>query len=92
MIYNEYLYSYLDRHSDSEGLPVLNTGEFKHCTEKYGKEDFRETLSVYIASERPPFPFKEISYADMVASFQKLKKADYTKFITPIGHLDREVF
>ena len=44
MIYNEELYSYLDNHTDHNGLPVLNTGEFKYCTEKYGKEDFRETL------------------------------------------------
>ena len=28
----------------------------------------------------------------MVESFQKLKKADYTKFITPTDQLDREVF
>ena len=76
MIYNEELYSYLDNHTDHNGLPVLNTGEFKYCTEKYGKEDFRETLAVYIQDQRPPFPFREISYSDMVESFQKLKKAD----------------
>ena len=92
MIYNEELYGYLDKHSTPEGLPILNTGEFKYCTEKYGKDVFRETLSVYIADVRPPFPFKEITYADMVENFQKLKKADYTKFITPTDYLDREVF
>ena len=92
MIYDEELYSYLSEHCNADGLPVLNTGEFKYCTEKYGKDVFRETLSVYIAEERPPFPFKEITFADMVVSFQKLKKADYTKFITPTDQLDREVF
>ena len=92
MIFDEELYSYLSEHCNANGLPVLNTGEFKYCTEKYGKEIFRETLSIYIAEERPPFPFKEISYADMVKNFQKLKTADYTKFITPTDHLDREVF
>ena len=92
MICDEELYSYLSEHCNADGLPVLNTGEFKYCTEKYGKDVFRETLSVYIAKERPPFPFKEISYADMVKSFQKLKTADYTKFITPTDQLDREVF
>ena len=92
MIYDEELYSYLSEHCNADGLPVLNTGEFKYCTDKYGKDVFRETLSVYIAEERPPFPFKEITFADMVESFQKLKKADYTKFITPTDQLDREVF
>ena len=92
MICDEELYWYLREHCNADGLPVLNTGEFKYCTEKYGKEIFRETLSIYIAEERPPFPFKEISYADMVKNFQKLKTADYTKFITPTDHLDREVF
>ena len=92
MIYNEELYSYLDNHTDHNGLPVLNTGEFKWATNKFGKEDFRETLAVYIQNERPPFPFKEIPYSDMVSNFQKLKKADYTKFITPTDQLEREVF
>jgi hypothetical protein len=92
MISDKELYSYLSEHCNADGLPVMNKGEFKYCTEKYGKEIFRETLSVYIAEERPPFPFKEISYADMVKSFQKLKTADYTKFITPTDQLDREVF
>ena len=92
MIFDKELYEYLKYHCNADGLPVLNTGEFKYCTEKYSKEKFRETLSVYIERERPPFPFKEITFADMVESFQKLKKADYTKFITPTDQLDREVF
>ena len=92
MIYNEELYSYLDNHTDHNGLPVLNTGEFKWVTKTFGKEDFRETLAIYIQDQRPPFPFREIPYGDMVESFQKLKKADYTKFITPTDQLEREVF
>ena len=56
------LYEYLKYHCNADGLPVLNTGEFKYCTEKYSKEKFRETLSVYIERERPPFPFKEITF------------------------------
>ena len=71
MVYNEELYNYLDKHTDHNGLPVLNTGEFKWVTEKYGKEDFRETLAVYIQNERPPFPFREVSNSDMVENFQK---------------------
>ena len=89
---NKELYSYLGNHSNSDGLPVMNTGEFKFCTEKYGKEEFRLTLSEFIFREKPPFPFREISYSGMVENFQKLKKADYTKFITPKDQLDREVF
>ena len=60
MIYNEELYNYLGDHTDHTGLPVLNTGEFKWVTQKYGKEDFRETLSVYIQDQRPAYPFREI--------------------------------
>ena len=92
MIFDKELYSYLGEHCNTNGVPVLNTGEFKYCTEKYGKDVFRETLSVYISEERPPFPFKEISFGEMVDSFRKLKKADYTKFITPTDQLEREVF
>ena len=37
MIYNEELYDYLAEHDF-----YLNKGEFRYCTEKYGKEDFRK--------------------------------------------------
>ena len=92
MTFDEELYSYLSEHCNADGLPVMNTGEFKYCTEKYGKDVFRETLSVYIATERPPFPFKKISYADMVKNFHKLQTLDYTQFISPVDQLEREVF
>ena len=73
MKFDEALNVYLGNHSNSDGLPVLNTGEFKYCTEKYGKDLFRQTLAVYIQAERPPFPFREVSYSDMVDNFRKLK-------------------
>ena len=42
-------------------------------------------------NERPPFPFREIPYSDMVDNFRKLQKADYSNFITPVDQLDNEV-
>ena len=83
---NQELYDYLHEHDF-----YLNKGEFRHCTEKYGKEEFRLTLAQYVSEKRPAFPFRELSYADMVDNFQKLQKADYTKFITPRDQITNEV-
>ena len=69
----------------------LNKGEFRYCTEKYGKEEFRLTIAQYVSEKRPAFPFRKLSYADMVENFQKLQKADYTKFITPKDQITNEV-
>ena len=78
---NEKLYNYLKEHDF-----YLNKGEFRYCTELYGKEEFRITIAKYVEQERPPFPFRELQYSDMIYNFRKLQKADYSKFITPIDH------
>ena len=80
------LYDYLAGH-----YFYLNEGEFRHCTEKYGKEEFRWTIAEYVAKERPTFPFREMAYSDMIDNFRKLKSVDYTKFITPMEQLDNVV-
>ena len=69
----------------------LNKGEFRYCTDKYGKETFRKAVAHYVAEKRPPFPFREVSYEKMIDSFRKLQRADYTSFITPVDQLDNEV-
>ena len=73
------LYSYLKEHDF-----YLNEGQFRHCTGLYGKEVFRETIAKYVEQQRPPFPYRDIPYDDMVNNFRKLQKADYSKFITPV--------
>ena len=83
---NQELYNYLHEHDF-----YLNKGEFRYCTEKYGKEEFRLTIAQYVSEKRPAFPFRELTYADMVDNFQKLQKADYTKFITPKDQITNEV-
>ena len=83
---NQELYNYL--HGQDF---YLNKGEFRYCTEKYGKEEFRLTIAQYVSEKRPAFPFRKLSYADMVENFQKLQKADYTKFITPKDQITNEV-
>ena len=40
MKFDEELYVYLSNHSNVDGLPILNTGEFRYCTKKYGKNLF----------------------------------------------------
>ena len=83
---NQELYDYLHEHDF-----YLNKGEFRYCTEKYGKEEFRLTIAQYVSEKRPAFPFRELSYADMVENFQKLQKVDYTKFITPRDQIENVV-
>ena len=83
---NKELYDYLHEHDF-----YLNRGEFRYCTEKYGKEEFRLTIAQYVSEKRPPFPFRKLSYEEMVENFQKLQRVDYTKFITPKDQIENEV-
>ena len=73
------LYQVLKDHVNSDGLPIIQEGHFQVLTQKYGKEVFRDTLATFIATERPPFPLKNISIYDMENIFKQLKKENYTK-------------
>ena len=76
------LYSVLKEHSNEVGLPILDNPTFESLTNEYGKEHFREVLSEYIATERPPFPFKKISHEKMRKTFLKLRDSDPFKTMT----------
>ena len=59
--YDKSLYNRLIAAATDGKLPVLDSKSFELLNETYGKETFRDTLSEYIATERPVFPLKEIS-------------------------------
>ena len=80
---NYELYNELGKFIDDTGLPVCDAIQFKRLTDTYGKEDFRETLSEYIAKERPKFPLKSIPFEDMRETFLELKRFDTSKILTP---------
>ena len=77
---NQELYDYLASH-----YFYLNEGEFRHCTEKYGKEEFRKVLAEFITKEKPPYPLKKFNQEKVVQNFRKLQKADYTNYIDKSG-------
>ena len=79
---NEELYQILKSSVDNTGLPVMNSNQFISVTDKFGKEEFRKTLADFITNEKPPYPLKEFNLQKVIDTFHKLKKADYTKFIT----------
>ena len=79
---NEELYQILKSSVDNTGLPVMNSIQFISVTDKFGKEEFRKTLADFITNEKPPYPLKEFNLQKVIDTFHKLKKADYTKFIT----------
>ena len=70
------LYEFLKECVNHDGLPIMDTNLFGHVTEMYGKEVFRKVLAEFITKEKPPFPYKEFTYEDLVTSFRKLKKVD----------------
>ena len=76
---------------NSEGLPILDGNLFDATTKEYGKEEFRLALADFIAENRPPFPFKKISYERMREMFLALKDYDTSKCITPTDNLEQEV-
>jgi len=73
-------------------LPILDNKSFELLNAQYGKEIFRETLAEYIATERPVFPLKEISYDDMRDSFGKLKKFNTNTISIPQEQIEKEVY
>ena len=79
---NKELYEILKNSVDNTGLPVMNTNQFISVTEQFGKEEFRTTLAEFITNEKPPYPLKKFNVQKVIDTFHKLKRADYTKFIT----------
>ena len=75
------IYDIIKTSADHTGLPVMNKSQFKSGTEEFGKEEFRKKLADYVANERPPYPLKEYTKEEVVKTFYKLKKADYTQYI-----------
>ncbi len=81
----------LDAANDGK-LPILDNKSFELLNAQYGKEIFRETLAEYIATERPVFPLKEISYDDMRDSSGKLKKFNTNTICIPQEQIEKEVY
>ena len=81
----------LSDNCNSNGLPILDGNLFDATTKKYGKEEFRLAVADFIAENRPPFPFKDISEERMREMFLALKDYDTSKCITSSYNLDHEV-
>ena len=77
---------------NEDKLPIMNRTQFESVTEQIGKEQFRLDLAEYIATERPPFPFKNYTRERMVDNFLKLKSFDTSTNLTPKDKLERKVF
>ena len=84
------LYQVLKEHSNSVGLPVLDNPTFESLTAEHGKEHFREVLAEYIATERPEFPLKEISFEKMRETFLKLRDSDPFSTMTAYKDLQKD--
>jgi hypothetical protein len=88
---NNELYSLLHNCANHDGIPCMDNTMFSRVTSDYGREDFRLALAKYITNEKPPFPYKDFSYEGLVDSFRKLKRADYSNYITPRENAQKEV-
>ena len=86
------LYKHLLNAANEGKLPILDNKSFERLNAEYGKEIFRETLADYIATERPVFPLKEISYDNMRDSFGKLKKFNTNTICIPQEQIQKEVY
>ena len=90
--YDKSLYDRLIAAARDDKLVVLDNKLFEHINEVYGRDTFRDTLSEYIANERPVFPLKEITKDDMRNCFYELQKFDTSKICIPKGQVQKEVF
>ena len=89
---NNDLYNEIKNFADDTGLPICDSIQFKRLTDTYGKEEFRETLSEYIAKEKPKFPLRDIPYEKMRETFFELQKFDTSKILTPQEQNQSPVF
>jgi len=80
---NSELYNELKNFANKDKLPIVDSIQFKRLTDTYTKEVFRETLSEYIAKEKPKFALRDISYEKMRETFFDLQKFDTSKILTP---------
>ena len=90
--YDKSLYDRLIAAARDDKLVVLDSKLFEHINEVYGRDTFRDTLSEYIANERPVFPLKEITKDDMRNCFYELQKFDTSKICIPKDQVQKEVF
>ena len=79
------------KHTNENGLPVMDQQTFETITNDVGKETFREELAQYIADNRPKFPLKEISYDIMRQAFKGLQKQDVWEYVKPVDQLEKNV-
>jgi len=86
------LYNRLIAAATDGKLPVLTSNIFEKMNAEYGKEKMRTHLADYIASERPVFPLKEITNADMRIAFGRLKQFDTSTICIPNEQVEKEVF
>jgi len=89
---NVELYNEIGKYIDDTGLPIVDSIQFKRLTDTYGKEEFRETLSEFIAKERPKFPLRSIPFEKMRETFFDLQKFDTSKILTPQEQNQSPVF
>ena len=82
----------LKKFANEDGLPIMNTNHFNSWTEKLGKERFREVLAEYIATFRPKFPLRQISYADMQNNIRDLQRFNTSTICTPKEQITKDVF
>ena len=90
--YDKSLYNRLIAAATDGKLPILDSKSFELLNETYGKVVFRETLAEYIATERPVFPLKEITYDRMRECFYDLQKFDTTPICKPKDQIEKDVF
>ena len=89
---NDNLYKELHTFSDENKLPVCDSIQFKRLTDTYTKEVFRETLSEYIATEKPKFPLRTITKEKVREVFYDLINFDTSKICTPEDQNQNHVF
>lgn len=56
---------YFSENSDDRGIPNISYNDWLKLTEKYDKDDIRDSLADYIHTNKIPFPLKHIGESDV---------------------------
>jgi len=69
------LYDIIKASADENKLPIFSKDEWGELNASYSREAITNQLAKYIVAENPVFPLRQISYQNMVKTFNKLKIA-----------------
>jgi len=77
----ESIVTFFKNNSNSQGIPDVSEDAWKELNSNYSKDEIRIGLAEFISTNKPPFPFREISEETVRDKFISLAHENINSFI-----------